>query len=201
MGLQILDGGGSGRLVVVDSQGQLRTATESHELQHHISLHNGQVYQVIGTHDATAAGAGEYTTLHLRNTSTTQWIVVTFIRLQAHMTGGAVAAQTDYFDIGFDRTYASGGATVTPVNTNRTSGNAAAAIVYGANPTLAGTMTLLDRWYIEHSSAVISNSKMQTFNKQGSVILGQNDTLEIKATISQNAFLYSRVTFMFKDPT
>lgn len=199
-GLQILDGKGKGILAGVDSEGQLQTVAENHELQHHLSLHDGQVYQAIGTHDATAAGAGTYTTLHIRNTSTTQWLIVTFIRLQAHMTGGAVAAQTDFFDIGFDRTYSSGGSTVAPVNTNRTSGNTAATVVYNANPTLVGTMTLLDRWYIEHSSAVVSNSKMQVFNKQGSVILGQNNTLEITATTSQNAFLYSRVTFMFKHP-
>ncbi len=190
MGLQILDGSGKGILATVDASGQLSTVSEMHALQHHLSLHDGLVFQVIVTH-VNASGGGTYTTLHVRNTSASKLLIVTYIRLQAILDYASSA--DDFFQIGFDRTYSSGGSIVTPINTNRQSGHAADAIVYNDNPNLTGTFTELDRWYIE-------NDKMMIFNKEGSVILGQNNTIEVRVETLQTGTYYSRMTFMFKDP-
>ena len=65
MGLQIEDGTGKGYQVQVTSENQMITQAETHELQHHISRHKGQVYQIIG--EVSNLWNGTNTLLHIRN--------------------------------------------------------------------------------------------------------------------------------------
>jgi hypothetical protein len=194
MGFQIEDGIGSGTRVGVTPENQLQTQAETHQLQHHISRTKGQVYQTIGRE--TAITNTTQTILHMKNTSTSKLLAVTFIRVQLiGETGGtAVPAAETYFQIGFNRTYSSGGTAVTPVNVNTTSGNVAAITAYDNSPTMAGTFLEADAYYPDGSA-------MQIFNKQGSIILGFNDTIEVRLITDHTAGLaYARITSMFLDP-
>lgn len=191
MALRIEDGGGTGRQVQVTDEFQLKVVSENHELQHHESLTNGEAYQVIG--DFAAVNNSTHAVLHLKNDDTTKLLVVSFIRVQLlNVSGGtALPDPGNRFEIGFGRTVSSGGTAVTPVNMNTTSGNTASVTATDNNPTMAGTFTEFDRWYPD------SGESMMTFNKQGSLILGQDDTLEVRVVSDHTAgTAYARVTFM-----
>lgn len=193
MAFHIEDGTGSGRKVAVTSEFQLKTQAETQQLQHHISRNTGQVYQTVGRE--TAIAAATQTILHLKNTSTTKNMVITFMRMQlvGEAGGTAVPDPATYFQIGFGRTYSSGGTAVTPVNVNTNSGNVAAITAYDNSPVMAGTFTEIDAWYPDGSA-------MQIFNKQGSVILGFNDTIEVRLVTDHTSGLaYARLTSMFID--
>jgi hypothetical protein len=193
MALQIEDGTGKSYGLGVTENHQARVQSESHELQHHISMRDGQVYQIIGGTDDVLSGTN--TILHIRNDSSVFKNVVSFIRLQippiADATPTLPGAGT-YFQIGRNTIRASGGIGVEPVNMNFSSGNIADMTVFKDQVTVSGTFVEFDRWYPSHD--------MMTFNKQGSLILGLNDTLEIRLVTDQAALTvaYCRVTIMLK---
>ena len=196
MGLQILDGAGTGQLAHVTGEGQIRVVSEGHSLQHHVSRGFGLSFQVIGSSTHTGgSGSDTYTVLHIQNTSSNLWLVVTYIRVQAIL--AVTGDENDYFSLGFGTEYSLGGSDATPANMNRQSGNAAAATCKQSlddDPiTVTGTFTEFDRWYTDGIS-------MTTFNKEGSLILGQNNTLESRITTIQDGTFYTRVTFMYIDP-
>jgi hypothetical protein len=193
MAFLVEDGTGRGYKAAVTDENQLATVAEIHELQHHISRTQGEVYQIIGLE--TAITASTQTVLHIKNTSSTLKMVVSYIRMQiAGESGGtALTDAATYFQMGFGRTYVSGGALVTPVNMNVTSANSAPCTAYNDSPVMAGTFTEIDRWYP-------NGDAMQVFNKHGSLILGLNDTMEIRLVTDHTAgHAYARVTAMFID--
>ena len=193
MGFQIEDGTGTGQRAGVTNENQVLVQAEIHELQHHLSRHKGQVYQIIG--QETAVNNSTHTILHIKNTSSTYLMFVSYIRMQCMKLSGGTAIPTSetYFQMGFGRTYSSGGSAVTPVNMSRTSANIAPVTVYDDSPTLAGTFVEADRWY--------PYQDMMTFNKHGSLILGLNDTMEVRFTTDHTSGLaYARVTAMFLNP-
>ena len=191
MALQIEDGGGTGRLVKVDDEGQLKVVSESQSLQHHVSKNEGNAYQVIG--DFTAINNSTHTILHLKNTDTTKQLVITYMRMQVLDQAGGTAfpAAASRFELGFGRTYSSGGTAVTPVNVNATSGNVASVTAYDNNPTMAGSFTEIDRYYPTAEGDAV------TYNKEGSIILGLNDTFEIRIVSDHTSGVaYARITFL-----
>jgi hypothetical protein len=191
MGLQIEDGTGQGFRTGVTAENQLLTQAETHELQHHISMNEGQVYQAIGTH--TLASGGTKTILHIRNNDPARFMVVSYMRIQFPGGDGTIDAAT-YFDCGFNETYTSGGTEVTPVNMNASSGNVASVVAFQDNPTVGGSFAEFDRWYPDKT--------MQTFNKHGSLILGFDDTVSWRLITDQTTGLaYCRVTLMMLDRT
>jgi len=186
----IIEGPKRGTAVNVTKDGDLTTRAVVHELQHHHSREFGQVYQVIGD-DVTIAN-GINTLLHMRNDSSTHAVVISYIRLQSVDLAGGTAppAATTYFQLGSGTTWTSGGTAVTPINVNRASGNTADVTAYDNTPTVGGTFVELDRWYPDADGAE------QTYNKHGSIILGKNDTLEIRlVTDNTSGTGYCRVTF------
>jgi len=188
-GLQIEDGTGKGFRVGITAENQLLTQAETHELQHHISLINGQVYQAIGTHDLS--GAGTKTILHIKNNDPLRNLIVSYMRIQFPGGDGTIDGNT-YFQAGFGTVYSSGGTEVIPENMNEKSGNEASVVVYGNAPTMTGTLREFDRWYADKS--------MMVFNKHGSLILGLSDTLEWRLITDQTTgFIYVRVTMMMLD--
>ena len=195
MGEQIRDGGGKGFLVKVTGENQLKTTAEVHSIQHHVSRVNGETYQVIG--DFASIVGSTYSILHLKNTNSIKKMCVSYIRVQAvGITGSTVPDPDSYFQIGFGTTYSSGGTATIPVVLNRTSGKASGVTAYGNNPTVSGTFTEFDRWYLE------GDGKMMVFNKEGSLFLGQNDTMEIRFVSDSNTSAgtaYARVTFFLLD--
>lgn len=193
MGFEIVDGTGAGNRAEVNDNNELVTLARSISLQHVISSRDGQAYQVIGTASLAAATV---VGLHIKNNSSTKDLVVTYIRHQIvdESGGTALPNASNYFRIAMDRTYSSGGSTATPVNVNAASGNSADVTVYQGAPTLAGTAAEIDRWYTK------AEADMNTFNKEGAVILGQDDTLELSYVGDQTGgTLYCRLSFVMQD--
>lgn len=177
-----------GTLAGITSEHQLLVRAESHELQHHIARHQGQTYQVISID--TGITAKTQTLLHLKNDSATHDMVVSFIRIEAITNTASKPVVGEYFELGYGRTVASGGTAATPVNTNTASGNTAGVTATGIDPTMAGTFTLIDRKYHQ------ANGEETVFNKQGSLVVGQNDTFEIRFLSAGTGEAKCRVTFM-----
>jgi hypothetical protein len=187
--MQLEDGKGQGYFAGVTNENQLQARAETHTMQHHASLFYGQAFQIIG--DFAALNNNTYRILHIKNVDPNRFLVVTYIRLEVvGASGGDFGSPNTYFQFGNGVTYASGGTIVTPVNVNFTSGNAALVEAYDNNPTLTGTFLEYDRWYPD------ANGSMQTFNKEGSVILGLNNELTISLTTNHTAgTAYARVSF------
>jgi hypothetical protein len=193
MAIILESGVGNADKLGITSENQAKVQAEIHELQHHVSWTDGQCYQTIGYESAITNTT--QTILHIKNTSSTKNFVVSYMRLQivGESGGTALPAAATFFSLGFGRTYSSGGRSVTPVNMNQTSGNVAALTCYDDSPTLAGTFTEFDNWYPD-SGAMI------TYNKHGSLILGLNDTMEIRLTTNHTAGTgFARVTGFFID--
>lgn len=192
MSIKIIDGTGSGNEVEVTANNQLSIVGEQHSLQFHHSFHSSNAYQVIG--DFTSINNSTHTILHIKNISTTKIIAITYIRIQGlDFTGGtALPSVLTYFQLGMGTTYTSGGTVVTPVNVNFASGQTAEATVYDNSPTVGGTFTEIDKWFIESDAAQL------IYNKEGSVILGQNDTFEIRVTSNHTVGVaIARISFVF----
>ncbi|GAG41764.1 unnamed protein product, partial [marine sediment metagenome] len=169
----------------------LLTQAETHELQHHISRTKGQAYQIIGTVDLDSTDTSP-TILHLRNISQTRFCIITFYRFQSASLGGGLAIpnSNNYFQFGTGTTYVSGGATATPVNSNFASANTAEVTAFTDNPSTSGTFTELDRYYT-------NDNTQERFEKQGSIILGTNDALEVRFVgDNDSGAVYTRVTFL-----
>ena len=62
----------------------------------------------------------------------------------------------------------------------------------GVDPTMDDTFTQIDKWYNE------SNNE-KTYDKQGSIILGLNDTFSVRLTSTGTGEAVCRVTFMMMD--
>lgn len=191
MGLQIEDGTGTGKIAKVTLQNQLEVRNENLELQHWISRYKGNTYQAISVD--TGITAKTQTLLHLKNTDTEKSCVISFIRMQAITNTASKPVVGEYFQIGLGETVASGGTTTTPVNMNTSSGNTASVTATGVDPTMAGTFTEIDRIYHKASG------DEYTFNKQGSIILGLNDTFSVRFVSAGTGEAKCRITFMMID--
>lgn len=181
---------GDGTLLGITKEHQIKARSESHELQHHVSWFAEEAYQAISVD--TGITAATQTLLHIKNTSATKNLVLSFVRMQAITNTASKPVVGEYFEMGLGRTVDSGGTVVTPVNVNALSGKVADAVLTGIDPTMAGTFTAIDRWYNE------SNNE-QTYNKHGSIILGLNDTFEVRLVSAGTGEAVVRATFMMLD--
>jgi hypothetical protein len=196
MSIKILDGSGSGNTAGVTAEGLLRVQAQTNALQFHHSREHGSSYQVQG--DFASVNNSTHSVLHLKNDSATKLVVVTYIRCQFldYAGGTAIPNVATYWDFGFNRTVSSGGTAVTPVNMNANSGNAASITATDNNPTMAGTFAEFDRYY------PTSEGDLLAFNEDGALILGQNDTLEIRITSDHTSGVaQARISFIEYDPT
>jgi hypothetical protein len=190
MGIIIEDGKGSGKKAGIDNDNRLLARTFSESIQHSISHNEGQAYQVIGT---TTLSNGTVVPLHITNDSSTLDLIITYCRHQIIDSSGGTSFPNinNYYSIALGRTYSSGGTTTIPINLNTTSGNAAEVTVYTDNPTLTGTESEIDRWHTK------ANGDMNTFNKEGSIVIGQNGTLELSYIGNQTSgTIYTRLSFL-----
>ena len=180
--------GSTGNPLQITSEYQALVRSENHELQHHISWNDGEVYQAQAVD--TGITAESTTLLHLKNTSSTHDLVISFIRVQAITNTASKPVVGEYFTLGFDETLTSGGTTITPVNTNNAgfSGNVADVIATGVDPVMGGTFVEIDRWYNEGNGEKV-------WNKQGSIIIGKNRTFSVKFLSAGTGEAKARVTF------
>ena len=188
MSIQI-GGRGNKNVLEVNSDGQALVKSESLALQHWVALNRQQSYQVVG--DFASVNNATHTILHMKNTDADRLMVISYIRVQLIGTSGGTAlpAVATRFELGYGRTYSSGGTAVTPVNTTSGAANSASVTAYDNNPTMAGTFSELDRIYVDNSQ--------YTFAKEGSLIVPQNQTFEVRLVSDHTAgTAYSRITFM-----
>lgn len=187
MGMEIEDN--NARTLGITAEYQAKVRSENHELQHHIAWSTGLSFQAQAVD--TGITAKTQTLLHLRNTSSTHLLVVSFIRVQAITNTGSKPVVGEYFQLGFDETVASGGTAITPRNTNNAdkSGETADVTATGIDPTMAGTFSEIDRWYN------VGNAE-QSWNKQGSIILGKNRTFSVRFVSAGTGEAKARATFM-----
>jgi hypothetical protein len=79
---------------------------------------------------------------------------------------------------------------------NASSGNSAAVTATDNNPTMAGTFLEFDRYY------PASEADQLTYNKEGALVLGQNDTFEIRITSDHTSGVaQARISFIEYDPS
>ena len=177
-----------GVVAQVTDEHQLRVEAEIHELQHHVSRTTGQTFQVLGITDTLTAAT--IPILHIVNNDPDRALVISFIRSQIIGSNATLPGVGDYVQYGFGTT-ASGGTAVVPVNQNRKSGSSALVTALHSTPTSAGTFVEEDRWYPDADGA------RETYNKQGSIILGLNDTWESRVVSTSTAgIVWTRATFM-----
>ena len=193
--MNLVDGTGSGYLAKVRSDNKLTVYATSASYQHAVSEEDEQAYQVIGT--ATPV-VGTAPVIHIKNTSTTKNMVVTYVRHQViDVSGGTALPNTScYFYMSLGRTYTSGGAAATPVNVFAGSGNEADVIAYSGSSaiTLAGTADIIDLWYTK------AEGDMNSFNKEGALIIPPGQTLECSYVSDHTSgLIYSRVSFLMED--
>jgi hypothetical protein len=191
----ILDGAGQGYRAKVSSSNRLQVDSVSDSVQHDISWRLGQAYQVIGTVTLTS---GIVVVLHITNVSSTHGVVVTYIRHQILDQAGGTGFPnaSNYYRIALGRKYVSGGSTVTPINLNQGSGNIAEVTAYDSGPTLDGTALEIDRYYTK------AEGDMNLFNKEGSVVVAPNRTLELAYVGDHSSgTLYTRLSFLMKEIT
>lgn len=194
MGLTVEDGKGTGYLAEVNKFNELLVSSNSKPLQHVVSQRDGNAYQVIG--DFASINNSTHTILNLKNDSETKNIVITYIRLQTIDLAGGTAPPSalNYWQIGKGRTVSSGGTAVTPVNVNFTSGNTSSVTATDNNPTMSGTFTEIDRYYIE------SEATPQLYRKEGAIILGKDDAIEIRIISSNTSgTAYTRISYYLED--
>lgn len=190
MAEQIKDGRGRGNVAGVNSNNQLEVYAQAASLQHVLSHRDGQAYQVWGIANL---GSGTVIPLHITNDNADRDLVVTYIRWQVIDPSGGTGLPnvSNYMTIGLGRTYASGGAIAVPVNINARSGNIPQLTVYQGNPTLAGDAKVFDRWYPK------AEADMNVWNKEGTVIIGNNDTLELAYVGDHSGgIVFARVSFL-----
>ena len=187
MAFIISDGRGSGNQTKVTNEGALQIIGETHHLQHHFSRVYGQAYQTLSV--TSFSTSGSHSLLHIKNNSSTLLTAFTYFRIQPiEFTG--LPASTDYVSIGFGKQYSSGGVEITPINLNGKSGNQADVTCY-REATTTGTLSEFDRWYLA------SNGTEERYEKWGSILLGQNDTLEmLLTTINTSGVIKVRATFV-----
>lgn len=184
--------GGTGDAAKVDDNQRLWVNSKSSSIQHVASEDNQDAYQIIG--GATLA-SGTVVVLHLTNDDPNKNLVVTYIRHQTFgSSGGTEYPNTsNYFSIGLGRVYVSGGSSATPVNVFSGSGNSADITAYQDNPTVTGTLMEIDRWYTK------ADGDMNTFNKEGSLIIPVNRTLEVSYVGDRTSGgIYARISFIME---
>ncbi len=193
MGNSIESGAGKRYEAKVDKDLRLWTSSKSESLQHLISENEEQAYQIIGT--ATLANT-TVTAIHVKNTSSDFNMVITYIRHQIldHSGGTAFPNVSNYYQIALGRTFSAGGSTATPINIHCGSANLALVTAYQGAPTLAGTAREIDRWYTK------AEGDMNVFNKEGSLIIPPNETIELSYIGDQTGgTIYTRMSFIMED--
>lgn len=187
--MKIESGTGNGRYAGVDEENRLLTTTVSVPIQHEASKEHQKAFQVFG--EATLAN-GVVTPLLITNNSTTETVNITYIRFEVIDPAGGTALPnaSNYVEIGTDVTYASGGATKTPINMYLGSSTLSNTTCYQGNPTLTGSLTAFDREYIK------GEAEVSRYSKEGSLVIPPAQSLAVQYTGDHTSGkVYARVSF------
>jgi hypothetical protein len=176
----------TGNAASVNEDGQVAVEAEQQPFQHYNSLNRQLTFQA--PYFGATITTGTEDLIHMANNNSSFVMAITFIRVQV-ITDATVPASTEYIQLGFGQEYASGGTAVTPVNVNVGNGNTSGVTAYGNNPTVSGTFTEIDRWYLE------SNGKEQVYNKAGAVIVSNGQAFGIKLVGTGSGVANVRVSY------
>lgn len=188
----IMDGTGRGYLTKVSKFNQLVVRSESEPIQHTQGL-KGDSYQLVVKHELSV---GENVLLNMKNVSTNKNLVVTYLRHQVVEASGGSSFpnRSNYFSFGLGQEYYSGGESKDPVNINTAVGALAVVEARIDNPSLTGTYKEIDPWYTK------ALGDMNAFNKEGSVIVTPNKSLQLKYfTDHTSGFISVRISFIMKE--
>lgn len=198
MGIQIEDGGGSGETAFVDDN-RLRVLAVASSLTNHISIEpaNQTVFTVFGT--ATPV-VGIAPVLFVQNNDPTLLMILDRIFVQGVGVGGALPLATQFFSLGFGRTFSAGGADVTPVNQNRTASKVTTGLFKTGTPalTLAGTFVESHRWYMQANGVAFE----MIVPRANDIILGRANTFEIQfSSANAGGTVLAVAKFFLSTPT
>lgn len=188
MAMIIVDGTGKRYAVKVDAENRLASTSVNTAVQSYISRKNERAYQVSAVVNVAAS---EVPILYLQNDSPSLDLVITYIRC---MTAGAADTNENaYFTMGIGGSRVSGGDLLTPTNVNVSSARPSEAIAYGgATPLVVSDFVEIDRNYQANS--------MNSYNKEGAVILKSDDAILLSHTGSTAAGIaYARFSFYLID--
>lgn len=181
--MRIESGTGNGREAAVNTENQLVTDAVVNSLQHHVSHVHSKAFQVSTFVNILAS---KQTLLNITNDSAND-MIITYIRLMS--IGAAAANSAAFFTLEGGGEYTSGGAALTPVNMNLGQQVVSSANVY------SGSTPIVDTGYTEFDRNYEANS-MQSYNKDGSVILTRGSSLIATHTGSTAAGVaYARISF------
>lgn len=187
------DGKGTGKKAHVNNENRLAVTAKSESLQHMVSQEYQQAYQCIGT---TSLSSGTVTIIYIKNTSSDKNLILTYIRHQVVVASGGTSFpnSSNYFKIALGRTYVSGGTLHDCTNIYGGSRNVAEVDAYKDGPILTGTEREVDRWYTK------ALGDMNTFNKEGSLIVPPNETIEFSYVGDQTSgFIYTRASYIMEE--
>lgn len=181
--------GNNGNVAGVDSNGRLLVSSNADPVQHVFSHRDQQSYQVSSS---IAIAASEQNFLILTNDNPSLDMVITYIRVMS--IDAAAANANAYFSIKLEGSYTSGGSELTPTNMYVGSATSADGSFYGNGAlTIGGSPVEIDRNYEANS--------MQSYNKQGSIVIPKGKSIVISHTGSTAAgTAYARVSFFMAPP-
>lgn len=195
MGSKIQDGRGTSNLAKVNNEGALSVTSIMQPEQHWESLKNGNAYQTWGTSTPTN---GTTNCLYLEPDENNLNLVVTYIRLQMIHNGSGTEFpnSNNYFELVRNVNYSAGGSEAITCVTNLKYPNLVPIIAYQDNPTIISTNSVvMERYYPE------SNGKMQSFNKEGTIIVPKNKGLLIRYVGDHTGgVIYSRISYYLDNP-
>ncbi len=171
MGLQIQDGTGSSYALKINKDGQAHTVTESHDLMFHQSLHFGQAYSFVEVQGAVVTQNTEVVLAHIKNTSKTRYLCIN------HVYVSSLGVGTGLVRLYVGSVYGSGGSSYTPPNHNLVSGNVAEATV---NISATGNLITASGGSQVCTKAIIAEHPTAEMNFDGSIILGLNNTFDVR---------------------
>lgn len=177
MGIQIEDGRGTGVLAAVNDENLLRTLTVAGSFSGHISHDDGTAFTVFGT---STVSSGIVVPLTIVNNDPSLLFVIDRLTIQGVSISGGTAIPTEkaFFSIGYNRTVTSGGISLTPICSNRTSVSVANVTATGGNPNMTGIFVEGQRWYIQGQGIAYD----LIISREDDIILGRTNTTEIRYT-------------------
>ena len=186
--MKIQNGVGAGRLMKVDKKFRATVASTSISSQAQVSSDDAQSYQVSAEQ---SIGTADVPILYLENDSNSKNMIITYLRVMS--AGAATQTATAYFTISLGDSYTSGGADLVPKNMNQTSGNKAEVVCKDGSAALTVSGgTEIDKNF--------SANSMQSYNKEGSIVLGSGGAISVwhkGSTVAGNA--YARISFYYVD--
>jgi len=182
----IKDGTGAGYVVKVDSQNRLSTVTTSRTEIRHVSETSGKAYVAYTKRDFVAGSQTNENICHFKYTGSGECHIQRII----FSTDGA-SSKAEMF---FAPTSVSGGDALVALNLNRTVGNVSETTILTGTSDITATTATANEFL---DARLIINTF--TYDFDGAVILGKNDSFLIKGSVASASDKMRCVIFFYED--